>query len=211
MTTSFSEKMSKRTQHIDREWLNAATTELTLRGVSTGDMVAAMMEVESHMAENGGDVREVFGNPKEYAAALEMPEAKPLGAGDWLQILAVPIFLGGGFLTLLHGVLGLFGGEGTTISAVAVLVAASIALQLALLKFGGLRLFMERPAASVIGLIVVVALVGLSLNFLPGPVIPIEGWVAIGVGAVGTVIGLVVLGSMTRANRRQAQATRFPA
>ena len=62
MTTS-SDDLFEQIPHVDREWAGQAITEFALRDVSGANIGAAMAEVESHMAEHGGDCIEgAFGS-----------------------------------------------------------------------------------------------------------------------------------------------------
>ncbi|WP_110241145.1 hypothetical protein [Nocardioides gilvus] len=143
-----------RTPHVERAWAEALLLELRLRGVA-GTMIGAVLaEVEAHCADSGETARDAFGDPKDYAAALDLPESV-LQDGSSLRDIAVPAV----------GLLGMFSTigsvaawqTGTTVSvtlgaALGALVLVICFAVLALRTTNVLRFMIHHPLVTILGL-----------------------------------------------------------
>lgn len=196
------DELYERIPHVEHGWARQAITELALRDVSGTDIGAAILEVESHMAEHGGDVGEVFGDPKAYAAALELPDTEKLSrsawAGAWLP--SILIFLGGS--VLFNGMAGLFGGAGLSVISLGIVLLVLIMAGVAIVKSNLLRFMVERPIVSGLGLFVLIGGLGALAVFLPGPTLDLTPAVSLPAGAILLVSGILLI----RRLRRHADA-----
>ncbi|MEL4358708.1 MULTISPECIES: hypothetical protein [unclassified Luteococcus] len=143
----------------DKQWLDEMVIELRLReinGTAIGDAVAA---VETHCAESGERPAEAFGNPREYARALDFAPSQisDTSAQSWAKVLA-PIAAGMVGVSLAPGIVrALFDHSSVTISwgdlaalaTLALVVAVSIKYLHALLqnKLTGILFFGGAVAA----------------------------------------------------------------
>lgn len=207
MTTPIDE-LYERIPHIDHDWANQAIRELALRDVSGADIGAAMLEVESHMAEHGGDVRAVFGDPKAYAAALELPDTEKLSGTQWVGVWLPAIVMFVGLTVLYNGIVVIFGGGGLSVLSVGIVLIAFVAAAAAIVKLGLLRFMVARPVVSGLALSVVVGSLGVLGTLLPGPELDLAPAVSVPAGAVLFVSGLLLLVRLRR--RAGAQGITFP-
>lgn len=207
MSTSIDE-LYERIPHIDREWARQAVTELALRDVSGENIGAAMLEVESHMAEHGGDVRDVFGDPKAYAAALELPDTEKLSGSQWVGVWLPAVLMFIGVSVLLNGVVGLFGGGGLSVFSVALVLLVLVAAAVAIVRFDLLRYMVERPVVSGVVLFAVLGGIGVLSSLVPGPTLDLAPVVSLPVGAMVLLAGLLVLVRLRRA--ADANGIRWP-
>lgn len=207
MTASIDE-LYERIPHVDRGWATHAITELALRDVSGADIGAAILEVESHMAEHGGDVRDVFGDPKAYAAALELPDTEKLSSSERVGVWMPGILLFLGASTLLNGVVGLFGGGGLSIVSLGIVLLVFVIAVVAIVTFTLFRFMVEHPVVSGLGLVVLIGGTGILASFLPGPTLELSPAVSFPGGAVLLGSGLVLLLRLRR--RADAHGITFP-
>lgn len=160
------------------------------------------------MAEHGGDVSDVFGDPKVYAAALELPDTAKLSAPDWARawLPAILIFLG--VSLLLNGVVSLFGAGGLPVVSLGVLLIVMVLAGVAIFRFSLFRVMVGRPVTSGLVLFAFLAGAGLLAAILPGPTLDIPAAVSIPGG--GIVFGLGA-GLLYRVRRRaEANGVTFP-
>lgn len=202
------DELYERIPHVDHGWAAQAITELALRDVGGADIGAAMLEVESHMAEHGGDVREVFGDPKAYAAALELPDTEKLSSSEWARVWFPSILIFLGASVLLNGVVGLFGGGGLSVVSLGIVPLVLVMTGVAIVKLDLLRFMVERPVVSGLGLSVLVGGLGALAAFLPGPTLDLAPAVSFPGGAALLAAGLVLLARLRR--RADAKGITFP-
>lgn len=202
------EELYERIPHVEREWARQVMTELALRDVSGEHIGAALLEVESHMADHGGQVREVFGDPQAYAAALELPDTEKLSAWQWAGVWLPAVLLFAGMSVLLNAVVALFGGGGLSVfSAVLVLVVLLVAA-VAVVRFDLLRFMVRRPVLSAVVLALLTGGVGVLASLLPGPTVDLQPWVGFPLGVVLVAVALLVLQRMRR--HAESRGIRLP-
>lgn len=198
----------ERIPHVDRDWAADAIIELALREVSGADIGAALLEVESHMAEHGGHVSDVFGDPKAYAAALELPDTAKLSAPDWARawLPAILIFLG--VSLLLNGVVSLFGGDGISVVSLGILFIVMVMAGVAIFRFSLFRIMVGRPVISGLVLFGLIAGAGLLAALLPGPTLDLPPAMAMPGGVIVFGLGLALLYRVRQ--RAEANGVTFP-
>lgn len=146
-------------QLTDKQWLDEMVIELRLReisGTAIGDAAAA---VEAHCAESGERPAEAFGDPREYARALDFAPSQisDTSAQGWAKVLG-PIAAGMVAINLVPGIVrALFGhstvaiswGELAGLAVLALVVGLSIRYLHALLhnKVTGILFFGGAVAA----------------------------------------------------------------
>lgn len=207
MTTPMND-LHARLPHVDQDWASQAMTELALRDVSGTDIGAAMLEVESHMAEHGGEVQAVFGDPKAYAAALELPDTAKLSGKQWVGVWLPAIVMFVGVSMLLNGVTALLGGGGLSVVSVGIVLVVFVAAAAAIVTFDLIRVMVARPVISALVLIVLLGGLGVLASLLPGPEWDLAPAVSIPVGVLVFVSGLLLLLRLKR--RAQANQVTFP-
>lgn len=204
MSTS-NHELSEQMPHVERSWAEQAITELALRDVSGADIGAAMAEVESHMAEHGGDVREVFGDPKTYAAELQLPDTGKLSGTQWVGVWLPALLMYAGLSVLLNGVVAIFGGAGLSVVGVGLVLVVLILLAVAIVRFDLLRFMVSHPALSVVILALSIGTLGVLASLAPSPTLDLAPAVSIPVGAALVAAGVFLLVRLTR----RAQANRL--
>lgn len=192
------DELYERIPHIDREWARQAITELALRDVSGENIGASILEVESHMAEHGGDVRDVFGDPKAYAAALELPGTGKLNGSQWVGVWLPAILMFTGMSVLLNGVVVLFGGGGLSVLSVGLVLLVLMVSALGIVRFDLLRFMVEHPVVSGVGLFVLIGSLGALTSLLPSPTLDLAPAASLPAGAVLSVAGLLLLARLRR-------------
>lgn len=202
------EELHARLPHVEREWAQEVMTELALRDVSGERIGAALAEVESHMAERGGEVREVFGDPQEYAAALKLPDTERLSGWQWAGVWLPALLLFAGMSVLLNAVVVSLGGIGLPVLATALVFVVFLVAAVALVRCGLLRVMVKRPVATVVVLALVLAGVGVAVSLLPGPSLDLDPWVSVPAGIVPVVAALLLLHRMRR--RADSHGVRLP-
>lgn len=194
--------------HLDREWAQQAITELALRDVSGENIGAAMLEVESHMADHGGHVRDVFGDPKAYAAALELPGTEKLSRPQWAGVWLPAILIFAGMSMLLDVVVVLFGGGGLSMLSVGAVLLVLVAAAVAIVRFDLLRFMVEHPVVSGIVLFVLTGSVGVVTSLVPGSTLELAPVVSLPAGAALLIAGLLLLARLRR--RAESNGIRLP-
>lgn len=202
------DELYERIPHVDREWAEHVITELAIRDVSGADIGAAMLEVESHMAERGGDVREAFGDPKAYAAALELPDTGKLSRSQWTVVWLPAILMFAGMSVLLNGVLALLGGGGLSLTPVGIVLVVLVVGAVAFVRFNLLRLMVEHPVLCGVVLFVLIGSLGALASLVPGPTLDVAPSASIPGGGLLLASGLVVLAWLRR--RAEADGVTFP-
>ncbi|GAA2170892.1 hypothetical protein GCM10009846_02810 [Agrococcus versicolor] len=171
---------------MDAAWAEALIVELRLRGVSGATVGDALLEVETHMAEQGGSVVEAFGEAKEYAASLDLPDTARWTAPQVVRVCAQSALVTLGIQLLVGGAAALASGGdariaiGTTVA----LVLSSVVVALALVAKGEvvLRLAVERPVLGILLLGGASALVVLLAVALAGPALALPAVPVLGAG-----------------------------
>lgn len=207
MTTS-SDEVFEQMPHVDREWAGQAITELALRDVSGANIGAAMAEVESHMAEHGGDVRDVFGDPKAYAAELQLPDTEKLSGMQWAGVWLPAILLYTGLSVLLNGVVAVFGGAGLSVVAVGIVLVFLNLAAVAIVRFDLLRFMVAHPVISVVVLTVLTGTLGVLAALAPGPTLDLAPTISIPAGGLVMAAGIALLFRISR--RARANGITFP-
>lgn len=202
------DELYDRMPHVDREWARQAVMELALLDVNGANIGAAMLEVESHMAEHGGDVGEVFGDPRAYAAALELPGTERLSGPQWAGVWLPAVLLFTGMSVLLDGVLVPLGGGGLSILSVGLVLLVLVVAAIAVVRFELLRFMVQHPVVSGVVLAAVVGSVGVLASLVPGPTLDLAPAVSLAAGAVLLGAGTVLLARLRR--RSRDDGIRFP-
>ncbi len=65
--------MSKSTSAPHAAWVERFTDELRLRHVEQAQVDMALDDIREHLIDSGESADEAFGDPREYAASLELP------------------------------------------------------------------------------------------------------------------------------------------
>lgn len=102
----------------DKQWLDEMTIELRLRNVRGDAIGDALAAVETHCAESGERPVDAFGDPHEYARALDFrpPQFSDNRPSGWAKVLG-PIAAGLVAANLVPGVVrALFDGSAVAIS-----------------------------------------------------------------------------------------------
>lgn len=77
--------------HVEAKWASTVILQLRLRGVSGEHIGEVLVEVESHVVESGESAQEAFGDPVDYAKALNLPvspeQTRPAIAAAVLPVL----------------------------------------------------------------------------------------------------------------------------
>lgn len=141
------------TPHIEPDWAEALLLELRLRGVAGGRIGAVLAEVEAHCADSGETARDAFGEPAEYAAALDLPASPTQSGSSAPEVAAAAAGLLGMFTTA--GSVAAWQ-TGTTVTftlgaMVAALVLLACLTVLALRPDKVLRFVLERPLVTTLG------------------------------------------------------------
>ena len=139
----------------DKQWLDEFARQLRLRGADgpgTGD---ALAQAEAHLAESGETAAEAFGDPADYAAALDLPDRSG-GPRGLLRALVPVLCLVAGFTLVLQAVLN----WGT---AVAITQGGVLAAVVYLLVCGALVAFPRQILGSPrLGLLIVWFVLGFA-------------------------------------------------
>lgn len=166
MTYNLDTLVSRHAAHVDLAWAHGLILELRLRGASGADIGAARAEVEAHMAERGGDVRAAFGDPQEYAAALQLPDSQRWTRTDRIWLFPTLVAFGIGAFLTVGGLVGLLL-DGFSVSWWFPL-GLTAAILLIWCFTGVARLAVERPVIAFLGGGLLIAGVA-PLNQAPGP------------------------------------------
>lgn len=202
------------TPHVDPEWAQEAIGELRRRGANGTQIGAALLEVESHLAESGADVADSFGQPKEYAASLDLP------VGVRWTLLKVTGAAAVGIGVLLGGALAYTGVMAAITETEGSLAILGMAFGLVLMGAvaasmpywnGPLRFILENPVSRVTALILMVAVVGAALWLSPGPHLTLAPTTMIVAGLlILAAVGLVVAIARRTSRQPQDDPLRFP-
>lgn len=170
--SSLKRSLEVNTPHIDPGWAQEAIGELRQHGANGTQIGAALLEVESHLAESGADVTDTFGQPEEYAASLDLPVDVRWTLLKVIRAAAVGIvvFLGGALaytgvlaaITDTEGSLAILG------LAFGQVLMAAVAASMPYWN-GPLRFILENPVRRVTALILMGAVLGAALLLSPGP------------------------------------------
>ncbi|MGC0273873.1 hypothetical protein ACO0LV_12865 [Pseudactinotalea sp. Z1739] len=207
MSTSIDE-LYDRIPHVDRDWAARAMTELRLRDVSGADIGAAMAEVDSHMAEHGGDIHEVFGDPATYAAALDLPDTDGLRGSQWVGVWLPSLLLYAGVSMLLGAVVQAFGGGELPLAPMGIVLLVLVAVAWAVVRCDLLRVMVTRPVVSGVVLAALIAGIGVLTALVPGPRLDLAPAVAIPAGGALVAAGILLLERLRR--RAVANAITLP-
>ncbi len=185
--------------HVEAEWAEAVLLELRLQGVAGTTIAGVLTEVEAHVVDSGQDARAAFGDPVEYARALELPpnpaqdvDRGPAGvAQSATQVL--------GTILLLTGAFAMGAGEPADVTWGALLSVLTATLLVAAFLRGGdkvLRVLVTAPwrSARFVGL-VLLGSAAVLLAVLPAVLVRD---VAFQVSAAAALLaGAVLLGAAT--------------
>lgn len=194
-------ELSVRAPHVDAKWANEFVVALRLRGASGAAIGAALLEVESHLAEQGGDAATAFGDAGEYAAALQLPNTQRWTTSQ-IARLFMKITLGIVAVTLLlAGLIAVWRGELAQVALISIGVGLLVSVTaFALLTVRGgaaLRYVAEHPVIGGILVVTGAAVIsgGMLALAIPAPepfVVAIPPAFAIG-GAVVLAAALVAI------------------
>ncbi|MDR3359596.1 MAG: hypothetical protein LBO20_02875 [Bifidobacteriaceae bacterium] len=174
--------------HVEADWADAFLVRLRLDGVSGKAIGAALAEVDGHLVDSGLSAREAFGDPAEYAAALELPP-DPGQTGQAVRRAVWPVSaqVVGCWMTLA-AVAGLAGGEparfGLGFGVFALIMAAAPWV-------GGwcLRLLVDRPWLGAALLALAWAAIVLPEGLAAGLAVSLNPAAAAVVGLIGLAGG----------------------
>ncbi|MGO1385454.1 MAG: hypothetical protein ACTHU1_11800, partial [Arachnia sp.] len=97
---------------IEASWREAFVLELRLQGASGSTLADALSEVETHCADSGESALEAFGDPVEYAGALDLPDESRWTVAQLVRTGVGLLLVVGGFSLAAWGVSALFlGGD----------------------------------------------------------------------------------------------------
>lgn len=113
--------------HVDCEWIQDFTLELSLRGVSGDDIGAALAEVDSHCAESDEPAEQAFGPARDYARSLNLPASPEQAPGGLFKTVLPSIGQLLGMMLMIWSAPGLGTGEPATVSAGMLVVFAIVA------------------------------------------------------------------------------------
>ncbi len=205
-------ELQRRTPHVDPAWVDAFVLELRLRGASGAEIGGALLEVESHMAEQGGEVAEVFGDPKDYAIHLELPDSQRWTTGEVIR-LGVKVLLGvlGAYL-FLGGLLAFGDPVQVPVTGLAVLPGGNLAVLLALVAWGDglVRVLVERPVISIGLFAAAFTLLVVGSVVVGGPQLEVSGAAAILLGLVAFALTAAIWLSERRTGRSLEDPVSFP-
>lgn len=192
--------------HLDRQWVEEAMLELRLRGVSGAAIGSALKEADSHLAASGTGTRETFGEPKAYAASLDLPDSQQFTPRE-LVILLGTTFLGIAAVFLIAAALFMSenGWARLSVASLGVLLGVYILVPLVLVRHGErtLRWLLEHAVlgTAAIGAVVVIG-VGLAV-LVRDVVVRIPQIPALGLG----VVALLAAAALQLTNRRSGGVT----
>ena len=181
---------------IDRSWREDFVIALRMRDVDAGEIADQLRLVEVHCAESGEAVREAFGDPRAYAAAVT-GRADDSGVLDLLPTAAVSLV--GGSLLVRSGV-ALVEGEQVSVTvggvvAAGVLVAASLVLV-------RIATAVRRPVLPLLGVSVVAVVLAVLLDLAETPrLATLPAWAAL-------LASVAVLAAVAVRSRRDARRQR---
>lgn len=185
---SIDDQVRERTPHIDEDWVDELVIELRLKGVSGKSIGGALLEVEAHMAEHGGEVFDVFGEAKVYAASLELPDEQRWSLPEVVRLCLVTVLAMVGTTLLIGGTAAVFTGGVAEINLAGLLVQVGIVVvavvALAVWSELLLRFIAERTVAAMIVVGALVAIVVAVATFMPGPVAAVPAWIGIALGGL---------------------------
>ncbi len=214
MTTSVKDELKAHAPHVDGSWADEFVFELRLRGASGAAIGAALLEVESHVAEQGTSVTATFGDATQYAASLELPDTQEWTMPELvrqfvktiLEIVAVFLLIGG-FAALWIG-----GDARVPVVELIIIIAAAIAVFAILSATSGaaLRGLVRHPVlgALLTGAIFVVVIV--AATAIPGPVLRMAPGIAIGGGLVSLAVVAVIVAVEHRRGKKLGDPIIFP-
>jgi len=213
---SVQNELANRAPHVDRAWVDDFVTELTLRGSDGRAIGAAVLEVESHMADRGGDVEEEFGAPREYAASLEIPDTQKFTRSEAAFAVAQSLFATLGVWLALTGIAGFFIGSAKIGMLTGVTLALSIVIiTITLMRWRGplLRAIVDRPIRATIVMAMLISAIGLlaalSTTLLPAFVVDTAPVIALGIG-VALLLVWALLFFVARNRSGDRAALTFP-
>lgn len=186
---SVQNELAHRVPHVDRVWVDDFVTELTLRGADGQAIGAAVLEVESHMAERGGDVEDEFGAAREYAASLEIPDTQKFTRSEAVFTVAQGLLATLGVWLILTSTAGFVVGSAKIGMLTGITLALSaLIVTIALLRWSQplLRAMVRRPVVATIVMAVLVSAIGLlaalGTTLLPAFVVDTEPVIALSIG-----------------------------
>lgn len=181
--------IDSRTPHIEPDWAEQLLLELRLRAVAGTTIGAVLAEVESHCADSGETARDAFGDPVEYAAALDLPASPTQGGSSAPHVAAAGAGLLGMFTTA--GAVAAWQTQTTVTLTLGALLASFVVLAcfagLALRTDKALRLVVERPLVTALGFGVVTGALVVLLVSARQPVadLPWQPLLVLGLTLVG--------------------------
>jgi len=213
---SVQNELAHRAPHVDRAWLDDFVTELTLRGADGRAIGAAVLEVESHMADRGGDVEDEFGAPRDYAASLEIPDTQKFTRSEAVFAVAQSLLATLGVWLILTSTAGFFVGSARIGILTGITLALSVVIvTIALMRWSQplLRAIVHRPVIATIIMAVLVSAIGLlaalGTTLLPAFVIDTEPVIALGIG-VALLLVWTLLFFVARNRSGDRAALTFP-
>lgn len=209
-------ELADRAPHVDRAWVDDFVTELTLRGADGRAIGAAVLEVESHMAERGGDVEAEFGAAREYAASLEIPDTQKFTRSEAVFAVAQGLLATLGVWLALAGIVGFIVGS----AKIGILTGITLALGVVfvttvLMRWSQpvLRAIVDRPVRATIVMTLLISAIGLlaalGTTLLPAFVIDTEPVIALGIG-VALLLAWALLFFGARSRSGDTAGVTFP-
>lgn len=207
-------RVRERAAHIDADWLDEFVLELRLRGAGGAAIGDAIAEADADLAERGASAAHTFGNPREYARSLELPDTQRWTRAEAIRLVAHVAGIALGGLLLLAGVLGCFTGEAViSLGMLLAVVAMNAVLVLLLLARSEwvLRTMTSHPALSITAIAIFALLVVAASTALPAFVVTTAPWIPLALGATLLIGMAIAAGVRVRRHGGFADPIRFPA
>ncbi len=185
--------------HVDAKWRDAFVLELRVQGASGSTIADALVEVETHCADSGQRAEEAFGQPADYARALDLPDESRWTAAQLMRTWVGLLLFVGGFSLALWGGVALAQSEAADVTVGAIVSGlVTLVLMVLMFVFGSavMRLAVDHTwwaFLAFVAAIAVMVLVGLPfdhvvLGSVPALVPLIVGVAMIIAGALWTVL-----------------------
>lgn len=156
--------------HVDAKWREAFVLELRLQGASGSTIADALVEVETHCADSGQRAEEAFGQPADYARALELPDESRWTAAQLTRTWVGLLLFVGGFSLALWGGVALAQSEAADVTVGAIVTGVvTLVLMVLMFVFSGavMRLLVDHTwwaFFAIFAAIAVTVLVGLPFD-----------------------------------------------
>lgn len=212
--SSLKRTLEVNTPHVDPEWAQGAVGELRQRGADGAQIGAALLEVESHLAESGATAADSFGHPTEYAAALDLPvgvkwtPSKVIGAAA----VGIVVYLGGtlAYTGVLAGITEAEAQLPILGLAFGLVLVGATAASMPYWK-GPLRVILGTPVRWVVAVVSLGAVLGAVLLLASGPQLTLAPAAMVLAGLlILAALGLIVFAVRRIGKQPHDDPLRFP-